>query len=78
MTNTTRLFALPTPVRRHHRLAPRSDWQAPPTPPPRRPTGPGYSYSPQVKAHPAPSATPGWRAHHGAHHIADLNRQMGR
>jgi hypothetical protein len=42
------------------------------------PTGPGYSYSPQVKAHPAPSATPGWRAHHGAHHIADLNRQLGR
>jgi hypothetical protein len=42
------------------------------------PNGPGYSYSPQVKAHPAPSATPGWRAHHGARHIADLNRQMGR
>jgi hypothetical protein len=42
------------------------------------PTGPGYSYSPTVKAHPAPSATPGWRSHHGAHHIADLNRQMGR
>ena len=42
------------------------------------PTGPGYSYSPQVKAHPAPSATPGGRSHHGAHHIADLNRQMGR
>jgi hypothetical protein len=42
------------------------------------PVGPGYSYSPTVKAHPAPSATPGWRSHHGAHHIADLNRQMGR
>lgn len=43
-----------------------------------QPHGPGYSYSPTVKAHPAPSATPGWRSHHGAHHIADLNRQMGR
>jgi hypothetical protein len=42
------------------------------------PTGPGYSYSPAVKAHPAPSATPGWRSHHGVHHINDLNRQMGR
>ena len=42
------------------------------------PTGPGYSYSPAVKAHPAPSATPGWRSHHGVHHINDLNHQMGR
>jgi hypothetical protein len=42
------------------------------------PTGPGYSYSPTVKAHPAPSATPGWRSHHGVHHINDLNHQMGR
>jgi hypothetical protein len=42
------------------------------------PSGPGHSYSPTVKAHPAPSATPGWRAHHGAHHVADLNQQMGR
>jgi hypothetical protein len=41
------------------------------------PTGPGHSYAPQVEAHPAPSATPGWRAHHGAQHIADRNRQMG-
>ena len=43
-----------------------------------QPTGPGYSYSPDTKAQPAPSATPGWRAHHGAHHIADLQNQMGR
>jgi hypothetical protein len=42
------------------------------------PTGPGYSYSPSVKAHPAPSATPGWRSHHGIRHINDLNHQMGR
>jgi hypothetical protein len=45
---------------------------------PTQPTGPGYSYSPATKAHPAPTATPGWRAHHGAHHIADLQHQMGR
>jgi hypothetical protein len=45
---------------------------------PTQPTGPGYSYSPETKAHPAPTATPGWRAHHGAHHIADLQNQMGR
>jgi hypothetical protein len=42
------------------------------------PTGPGYSYSPDTLAKPAPSATPGWRAHHGVHHIADLQNQMGR
>jgi hypothetical protein len=42
------------------------------------PTGPGYSYGPSVKAKPAPSATPGWRSHHGVHHINDLNRQLGR
>ncbi len=36
------------------------------------PTGPGYSYSPDTYAHPAPTATPGWHGHHGAQHIADL------
>ncbi len=30
------------------------------------PSGPGYSYSPEVKAHPAPTMAPGWHAHHGA------------
>jgi hypothetical protein len=43
-----------------------------------QPTGPGYSYSPETLAQAPPSATPGWRAHHGAHHIADLQNQMGR
>ena len=36
------------------------------------PTGPGYSYSPEVKAHPAPSMTPGWHGHHGPARIAAL------
>jgi hypothetical protein len=26
----------------------------------------------------AGTANPGWRSHHGVHHINDLNRQMGR
>jgi hypothetical protein len=37
------------------------------------PTGPGYSYSPSVKAQPAPEATPGWRHHKGIWHINALN-----
>ncbi|MFG1934837.1 hypothetical protein ACGFK1_29985 [Mycobacterium sp. NPDC048908] len=28
--------------------------------------------APSVKAHPAPEAQPGWRWHHGVHHLADL------
>jgi hypothetical protein len=40
---------------------------------PTAPTGPGYSYSPSVKAHPAPTAKPGWHNHHGAWHIKALN-----
>jgi hypothetical protein len=36
------------------------------------PTGPGYSYSPEVKAKPAPEAQPGWHGHHGVWHIQDL------
>jgi hypothetical protein len=32
---------------------------------PTQPTGPGHSYAPVVKAHPAPQAQPGWHAHHG-------------
>jgi hypothetical protein len=36
------------------------------------PANPGHSFSPSVKAHPAPSATPGWRNHHGMHHIEAL------
>jgi len=39
---------------------------------PTQPTGPGYSYAPSVKAHPAPQAQPGARWHHGTHHLADL------
>jgi hypothetical protein len=40
---------------------------------PTGPVGPGYSYSPSVKAHPAPEAKPGWHNHHGAWHISALN-----
>lgn len=36
------------------------------------PTGPGYSYSPTVKAKPAPTQLPGWHNHHGPTHIANL------
>jgi hypothetical protein len=35
-------------------------------------TGPGYSYAPSVKAHPAPEAQPGWHGHHGVTHIEHL------
>jgi hypothetical protein len=28
--------------------------------------------TPAVKAQPAPEAQPGWRWHHGMHHLADL------
>jgi hypothetical protein len=37
-----------------------------------QPTGPGYSYAPAVKAHPAPEALPGWHGHHGPAKIANL------
>jgi hypothetical protein len=33
------------------------------------PTGPGHSYAPVVKAHPAPEALPGWHGRHGAARI---------
>jgi hypothetical protein len=36
------------------------------------PTGPGYSYSPVVKAQPAPTAKPGWHNNHGPAYIAHL------
>jgi hypothetical protein len=36
------------------------------------PTGPGYSYSPTVKAQPAPAAKPGWHNNHGPAYIAHL------
>jgi hypothetical protein len=36
------------------------------------PTGPGYSYSPDTYAKPAPTATPGRHGHHGPQHIANL------
>jgi hypothetical protein len=28
--------------------------------------------TPDIKAHPAPEARPGWRWHHGIHHLEDL------
>lgn len=36
------------------------------------PQGPGYSYSPTTTATPAATQQPGWHAHHGATHIAQL------
>jgi hypothetical protein len=36
------------------------------------PTGPGYSYSPNTHAEPAPSAIPGWHNNHGPARIAHL------
>ncbi len=37
------------------------------------PTGPGYSYSPDTHAKPAPTAKPGWHGNHGPAYIAHLN-----
>lgn len=39
------------------------------------PVGPGYSYAPQTHATPAPSQTPGWQAHHGPAHVANLHQR---
>jgi hypothetical protein len=36
------------------------------------PTGPGYSYSPDTHAKPAPTAKPGWHNNHGPARIAHL------
>ena len=33
---------------------------------------PSIVATPNVKAHPAPDAMPGWRWHHGIHHLQDL------
>jgi hypothetical protein len=33
------------------------------------PAGPGHSYAPVVKAHPAPEALPGWHGRHGVNRI---------
>ena len=33
---------------------------------------PNIVVTPSVKAHPAPDAMPGWRWHHGVHHLQDL------
>jgi hypothetical protein len=33
---------------------------------------PNIVATPGVKAHPAPDAMPGWRWHHGVHHLQDL------
>ena len=37
-----------------------------------QPTGPGYSYAPSVKAHPAPEALPGGHGNHGVWHVEKL------
>jgi hypothetical protein len=37
-----------------------------------QPSGPGYSYAPIVKAHPATLAQPGWHGHHGVNKIEHL------
>lgn len=39
------------------------------------PAGPGYSYSPEVKAHPAPTMAPGWHHHHGPARVAVLQNR---
>jgi hypothetical protein len=39
------------------------------------PTGPGYSYSPDTYAKPAPSAIPGWHGNHGPARIAHLQNR---
>jgi hypothetical protein len=36
-----------------------------------QPTGPGYSYAPSVKAHPAPTASPGAQNHRGVNRVID-------
>ncbi|MDT5364243.1 MAG: hypothetical protein QOC69_6005 [Mycobacterium sp.] len=36
------------------------------------PSGPGYSYSPDTYAKPAPTAQPGWHNNHGPARIAHL------
>jgi hypothetical protein len=33
---------------------------------------PAIVATPDVKAHPAPEAMPGWRWHHGIYHLEDL------
>jgi hypothetical protein len=33
---------------------------------------PAIVATPQVTAHPAPEAVPGWQWHHGIHHLPDL------
>ena len=33
---------------------------------------PSIVATPNVKAHPAPDAMPGWRWHHGVYHLQDL------
>jgi hypothetical protein len=38
-----------------------------------QPTGPGHSFAPGVRAHPAPQALPGWHDHHGVNHIEHLD-----
>ena len=39
------------------------------------PTGPGYSYSPDTYAKPAPTAKPGWHGNHGPARITNLQNR---
>ena len=39
------------------------------------PTGPGYSYSPDTYAKPAPTAKPGWHNNHGPARIDNLQNR---
>ena len=39
---------------------------------------PNVVATPNVTAHPAPNAMPGWRWHHGVHHLQDLQRGYAR
>lgn len=36
---------------------------------------PGYSYPPETHTAPAPTQAPGWQAHHGPSHVANLHHR---
>ena len=41
-----------------------------------QPSGPGHSYAPSVKAHPAPEAQPGWHGYHGPDQAPALGARL--
>ena len=52
--------------------APPSAWPARPTRPTTDVQRPDIVATPNVKAHPAPEAMPGWRWHHGIYQVENL------